>query len=439
MMKTKRRVILIVLLGLLLLVLVVLSFVPRVTDHKTVELNPDSLAEYSLYDIDDLIRGIPQKELGAMEVITIRNVWSATYLFVIPCYSFSPVTDAYGNTSDETYWEAEVAFLTKYSNASSIPARLNRLKVEELYLVPGPDEMVDRDQGIGTNVYHSARRVKGAWDEAGAFAHLSDVSVDILQYPGVKCQFHMKTQSAEAAPDQQISCAWSYTLYCCGKAVQTCDNFTVSIPYHAGSEALAFPGTRWDMTPEELTEALKLGDGVDRQETPFDAQSDNAEGIYSIAVKNYKVFGSDAEVAFLFSDYNGDGVYGLSSVRVAFAVDADMAAIRDAMVKEYGEPVSLDNGQQHYDADFKQHVARWESEATLADSITDQQLQSLQDQLRAVTNSEAAADPGTQKLCWVYWSDEAGYIFNGDPETYTGPTNCLTFSSAATYLRQKFS
>ena len=74
---------------------------------------------------------------------------------------------------------------------------------------------------------------------------------------------------------------------------------------------LAFPGTRWDMTPEELTAQL----GLEDYETQTLQETDDTTGAmvetYIIGVEGYDLFGATARVTFQFFDFTGEGRFGL--------------------------------------------------------------------------------------------------------------------------------
>ena len=85
-------------------------------------------------------------------------------------------------------------------------------------------------------------------------------------------------------------------------------------------ELLAFPGTRWDMTPQELIQALDLEEGTyEAKETPYGASVQDAEGYgyYVIEVKDTEAFGLPADVSFGFLDHTGEGRYWWSSAPTA--------------------------------------------------------------------------------------------------------------------------
>ena len=175
---------------------------------------------------------------------------------------------------------------------------------------------------------------------------------------------------------------------------------------------LAFPGTRWTMTPDDAA-----GSGTYR----------------TITVMGYPAFGTDAAVVFSFFDFNGDGEYGLHMVRVFYDTQADMIPIRTALIVEYGDPISDGSSGTN-----SSHLVKWESPSSAEDVLTGQQMQRFREHLETISDSDLDVPLYVDTLAWIYWCDQEGVAVTGAPGTYHGPNSCVTFTSGYSYLRESF-
>lgn len=155
------------------------------------------------------------------------------------------------------------------------------------------------------------------------------------------------------------------------------------------TEELAFPGTRWNMTPEELIAALGLPEDCDRGEE---------DGRIFIVRKDFSAYGQSADTAFFFEDYQGSGVYRLQYIQILYPDGTDPQAVRSVLAESYGEPIKLSTTQ--YDEAYRAHVALWQSETKLSE------------------------DKSAVTLCW---SDEPGRILAGSPDSET-PGYCCAIT-----------
>ena len=129
------------------------------------------------------------------------------------------------------------------------------------------------------------------------------------------------------------------------------------------------------------------------------------------------VFGFPATVTFRFVDVAKDTTYGLHYIVVLYPEETDMNAIRSAISQEYGNPIEFSTTK--YDAEYRAHVTRWESEVTFYDSLSEEQIRELDDDLLEEYRDSALAN--------IMWSDEAYRILTGSPDNWDGPTFALTF------------
>lgn len=168
-------------------------------------------------------------------------------------------------------------------------------------------------------------------------------------------------------------------------------------------ELLAFPGTRWDMTPQELIQALDLEEGTyEAKETPYGASAQDAEGYgyYVIEVKDTEAFDLPADVSFGFLDHTGDGRYWLNQLVVLCADGTDYRALVAALTQYYGEPV--EEGAEAFESilfdtssDTNGHLHLWRTEVS-----TD----TLRDRL-AGRHVDVSAPPSGSPLTSILTSD----------------------------------
>lgn len=90
---------------------------------------------------------------------------------------------------------------------------------------------------------------------------------------------------------------------------------------------LTFPDTEWNMTQEQVKEALSIPE--DRCVVLKN---------YMFSVTDYEILGMETTVTFHFTDYTKNGQPGLDCVYVLFPGGTDPAAIQAAIAEELGEP-----------------------------------------------------------------------------------------------------
>ena len=117
-----------------------------------------------------------------------------------------------------------------------------------------------------------------------------------------------------------------------------------------------YPGTRWNMTPEEVMSALNL------TEKQFARVSDpSAEEIKGVTdqlflMEQAGVSGLAADVCFWFRSYGETGDLGLKAVTWLFARDADLEPVRRDITAALGEPARTDG---------EHALTYWDSEDSL--------------------------------------------------------------------------
>ena len=92
---------------------------------------------------------------------------------------------------------------------------------------------------------------------------------------------------------------------------------------------LVFPGTRWNMTQEEVLTALGL------------SESDvDAFGEYGFIVSDYPFLGQKAEITFYFQRYSERNPFGLGSVAITFPSEETSNAVCATLRESLGTPLS---------------------------------------------------------------------------------------------------
>lgn len=99
---------------------------------------------------------------------------------------------------------------------------------------------------------------------------------------------------------------------------------------------LEFPGVKWNATPEEVKDALKLQDDQIVTEGQFGPNSDVME-TFVLGVTDISFFGEEVHHAkFTFVRYAGYDTFGLEQVELFYPDDTDMIAIGATLSNIYG-------------------------------------------------------------------------------------------------------
>ena len=198
-------------------------------------------------------------------------------------------------------------------------------------------------------------------------------------------------------------------------------------------QIMAYPGTEWGMTPEEVMEALDLTekDLVDWQENELTC---------SFRVEDIKYLGFRASLCFRFQNQfsknsitpQGPG-FGLFETHVVFPEDTDMSAVLKAMTKEYGEPTDANSTTTSSPGiyvgskkDAQGHVVRWDSAETQIDTISPAQYNRF---VMSTATTMLFQTPSTEELekakaetnlyldkpaANIYWADNTHWLYFGE-------------------------
>ena len=177
-------------------------------------------------------------------------------------------------------------------------------------------------------------------------------------------------------------------------------------PSDAPEDQLAFPGTKWNMTPEELIDSLDLAE--DAYEI---SQEDN---FYSIVVRNLPIFGTAADTGFEFLVSEDGQVGGLYHIQINFSEETDMEAVLAEMTKLYGEPEPAD---EEYSEEYNAHVRHWSSALRQSDALTAEEYEAFASAYQAQTGQELASDDtlNTDSLANIWWTDDSSQRYGTLP------------------------
>jgi len=197
---------------------------------------------------------------------------------------------------------------------------------------------------------------------------------------------------------------------------------------------VVFPGTEWNMTPEEVMAALSLTEEDLAEEASDDWQ-------YAFLVRDMAVFGLPADVVYNFGDasysfrdngYTGEPVFGLRAVQVNFPEDADMDAVRLSLEKALGEPGEAREGT---------YTARWSGRRKLCEFQSEEMLHYMEERYR---NRPEGLDSETQ-IKMLYDAPASELYLVAAPDDWTGIIcidsrffhgNALVFRSSIPYAVQ---
>ncbi len=119
---------------------------------------------------------------------------------------------------------------------------------------------------------------------------------------------------------------------------------------------IVYPGTSWNMTPEEVKEALKLKD--EDCEVYVDVVKAANYAVHGFAAYHQTFLGFPVTLNFEFRALTRELELGLCVVKVIFETERDLATVQGTLRERLGAPVSSTSGVMS---------AEWESAAVLAD------------------------------------------------------------------------
>lgn len=120
---------------------------------------------------------------------------------------------------------------------------------------------------------------------------------------------------------------------------------------------LQFPGVEWGMNRQELCAALELSKGEYVEQMEGDGETLHIAGVYLDA------FGANAQIDFIFYDYNSDGEYCLYRAMLIYPENTDMQEVKSAVTAYYGES-----------AEQEGNAVNWKSKALIRDYMSEEDL-----------------------------------------------------------------
>lgn len=203
----------------LLLVVCLLSFVPRLSSVETIDQSSQFPAEVTAR-LTERTDGTPDLRYGPLQVVTVKNLWKSCQLYILPCYDFS--TRDIGNFGQSS-WSAGIDFIVLSSDENSLLARLVSVKAGDLSITVKPGENTSSISAGYSELL--TRENNWQWKLTKP--------LDIAEDSELSASFNVLTTVSNSTPNQETSadCTWSYSLLFRGKPLGDTITFTVTMPY----------------------------------------------------------------------------------------------------------------------------------------------------------------------------------------------------------------
>lgn len=193
-------------------------------------------------------------------------------------------------------------------------------------------------------------------------------------------------------------------------------------PPDSFSTELAYPGTYWTMSPDQVKDALSLpASGLPEDEQPADPDT-GMPANYRFGAEDWEGFGASGSIAFIFDEDAADpGSYRLRQVHIFLNGGTDIQAVIDALTEQYGAP-----------AQANETLAKWESQSKSRDYLEDD----VNARLEAVFPDELSIyGPGLPLAgidLYIFNDDDIGgvLIFNGRHATLNNLAQNYALSDA---------
>lgn len=193
-------------------------------------------------------------------------------------------------------------------------------------------------------------------------------------------------------------------------------------PPDSFSTELAYPGTYWTMSPDQVKDALSLpAGGLPEEVTPADAETGTG-ATYRFGVEDWEGFGATGAATFIFSeDAANPGSYRLRLVQILLDSSTDFQAVVDALTAQYGAP-----------AQANETLVKWESQSKSRDYLEDD----VNARLEAVFPDELSIyGPGLPLAgidLYIFNDDDIGgaLVFNGRHATLNNLAQNYALSDA---------
>ena len=185
---------------------------------------------------------------------------------------------------------------------------------------------------------------------------------------------------------------------------------------------LAYPGTYWTMSPDQVKDALSLpASGLPEDEQPADPDT-GMPANYRFGAEDWEGFGASGSIAFIFDEDAADpGSYRLRQVHIFLNGGTDIQAVIDALTEQYGAP-----------AQANETLAKWESQSKSRDYLDDD----VNARLEAVFPDELSIyGPGLPLAgidLYIFNDDDIGgaLVFNGRHATLNNLAQNYALSDA---------
>lgn len=213
---------------LVLLVILVLTSIPRVTDVESCLFYAENEEKYpELYQ--SYARLMDENSLAqvncadTVHIVTVSNFWSSCRYYILPCYITNVRTVP---TAGSPSWSASLYMLTVCSNENSLAGKLCSIQVRNCGLELKP--------GANTFLYEycevEPEGVKYSGDSRQIFL---EIPVDCASDPEIRAAYTVATSESAKERDEETTATflWSYDIYCCGKQICTYQDVAVTHDY----------------------------------------------------------------------------------------------------------------------------------------------------------------------------------------------------------------
>lgn len=205
-----------------------------------------------------------------------------------------------------------------------------------------------------------------------------------------------------------------------------------SVPPETGDAGLiTFPGTHWNMTPEELMTALAIPETAVTVYLDEPRTADNQVGTYQIGVDGMELYGYPATVGFTFCAYTDDAPLGLSQVIVVYQDNADTEAIRQALGAELGDPTGSHNTYPY---------VYWDSAKRLRDYMSEDAVETVRsnylDNPNLPNGEELLNNFLATPAVRLFWVNEPEIDLLSPP--VSAGSNALCYTGSVTEMMQRY-
>lgn len=206
-------------------------------------------------------------------------------------------------------------------------------------------------------------------------------------------------------------------------------------------ELLAFPNLAWDMGPKEIVAALELSNAG------YTYDSDR------LVIPEIECFGAVADNLVILFDSTSFGMYPYL-IYVLYPEDADMAAVKAELTKQYGAPaednkvyspgawddLDQDGASEYYEVQnglpyihtfTDDHNAYWISSVHKSDYLGQAGLEQYYTEISDLPEEIYCEFVNSQVVSTIFWTDDYG----NEQDNFEENKNVVQFSAVGNFLR----